>query len=528
MKVKMWLIGWFVIVITTLSIMGFWVYRIDPFFHYHKPNVDEYYYPLNNERSQNDGISKHFDYNALITGTSMTENFRVTEADEIFGCNFIKVAYSGGSYKEINDNLKNALESNKDLKLVIRCLDMGKFLDGYDDMRPDLGEYPSYLYDNNPFNDVEYLLNRDVIFNRVYPMTLDNDKEGFVSGITSFDDYSRWQSECSFGINTVSPNGIIETKTEQIHLSDEERKTIKKNITMNVTMLADDYPEVDFYYFYSPYSVARWNEWNEGGTLYKMLEAEEYITELIVTHKNIHLFSFNNRTDITTDLNNYKDGSHYACWINSLMLKWMHDGLYRLTEDNYKSYLKQEKDFYTSFDYKSVNGQVDYEADFYAAALLNKELTGVEPLDVLNDDNLDVFTNGADWIKDNNGRNTIIDCKGTLDRDYATEDLADYIRDKEYIGVKFKVNMNDGYNYLSFYGRKTVGQGMPVVYVYNKDGDLVGNFAADYSTIDNEVHQYVMDLSTVTGEVTIVMNGGYIDDTGDSDSGFQFSEIYMY
>ena len=109
MKVKIWLISWLIIVVSALSVLGFWVYKIDPFFHYHKPDLEGYFYPLNNERSQNDGISKYFDYDALISGTSMTQNFRTTEADKIFGCNSIKVAYSGGSYKEINDNIEKPL-----------------------------------------------------------------------------------------------------------------------------------------------------------------------------------------------------------------------------------------------------------------------------------------------------------------------------------------------------------------------------------------------------------------------------------
>lgn len=528
MKVKIWLISWLIIVVSALSVLGFWVYKIDPFFHYHKPDLEEYYYLLDNQRSQNDGISKHFDYDALISGTSMTENFRTTEADKIFGCNSIKLAYSGGSYKEINDNIEKALAANDNLRLVIRCLDMGKFYDAYDVMRDDLGGYPTYLYDNNLFNDVEYLLNRDVAFGRVYQMILDNDKEGFKPGITSFDDYSRWQSLYVFGINTVSPNGVTVEEKEQVHLTDEEKKVIKKNIDCNVTSVADEHPDVDFYYFYSPYSVLLWNEWRENGTLYKMLEAEEYITELIVPHKNIHLFSFNNRTDITTDLNNYKDSSHYACWINSLMLKWMHEGQYQLTENNYKEYLRQEYDFYTTFDYASVNGQVDYEADFYAAALLNKELTGVDPLDVLNDDKVDVSINGAEYITDDTGRNTIVNCHGALARDYNTDTLADYLKDKEFIGIKFNVNLDEGYNYLCFNGQKIVDYGRLTAYVYDEDGNLVGQIAPDYKDIDTEVHQYVIDLSTISGNVTVILNGGYTDYTGSPDSNYQFSNIYMY
>lgn len=531
MKVKVWVISWLILVVSALSIFGYLVYRIDPYFHYHKPELDHYFYSLNNERSQNDGIIKHFDYDALVSGTSMTQNFRTTEIDEIFGCNTIKVPFAGGSYKEINDNIENALKNNVKLKTVIRCLDMDRFTNSYDEMRHDLGEYPTYLYDSNPFNDVEYLLNRDIIFGRAYQMTLDNDKEDFKPGITSFDDYSRWQPLFDFGINTVSPEGIVATSLErgfgQEHLSNEEKEVIKKNIELNVTNVADEYPHVDFYYFYPPYSIIIWNEWEKNGALYKMLEAEAYITELIVSHNNIHLYSFNSRTDITTDLNNYKDASHYATWINSLILKWMHDGQYQLTEENYKDFLKKEYDFYTTFDYSSINGQEDYEADFYAAALLNEELTGIKPLDVLNDDSLDVAINGAEYLTEN-GRNAIVDCHGTLSRNYNTEILTDYIRDKEFIGIKFTVNMDKGYNYLCFNGQKIRDHGSLTAYVYNEIGDIVGKQELKYSDLDNEVHQYVIDLSAVSGKVTVVLNGGYVDYTGSADSNYQFSNIYMY
>ena len=197
---------------------------------------------------------------------------------------------------------------------------MSRFPDTVDAMRTDLGKFPTYLYDENPFNDVEYFWNRDVAFGRAYQMAVDRKEEGFNPGITSFDDYSRWQESYKFGPNTVCPDGIVTENVEQSHLTDEEKKTIEQNIVTNVTSIADQYPDVDFYYFYSPYSVVEWNNWKKKGILYKQLEEEEFITELILPHKNIHLFSFNNRTDITTEINNYKDSTHYGCWINRRMI----------------------------------------------------------------------------------------------------------------------------------------------------------------------------------------------------------------
>ena len=372
MKAKKWLIGWGLIAASALIFMGFWVYRVDPYFHYHKPDTAKYFYTLDNQRSQNDGIVKHFDYDSVITGTSMTENFKTSEAERLYGGSFIKAVYSGASYKEINDNLKAAFRANPNIKTVIRCLDMLRFLDSSDLMRSDLGEFPDYLYDDFALNDVKYLLNRDVIFGRVYKMTQDAKQEGFQPGITTFDDYSRWQSKYKFGINTVCPEGItVIEPAEQLHLTESEKADIRKNISLNVTDLADEHPEVDFYYFYSPYSIVKWNDWANTGMLHKICEAEEYVTELILEHDNIHLFSFNNRTDIITDLNNYKDAYHYGEWVNSLMLRWMHDGTYQLTRENYRERLQEENSFFESYDYAGIAGQEDYEDDYYAAEVLN-------------------------------------------------------------------------------------------------------------------------------------------------------------
>ncbi len=349
--------GWSITVGIMLGTIVCLVYIVDPYFHYHKPNLSKYFYTLDNQRSQNNGIVRHFDYDALITGTSMTENFKTSEFDNIFNVNSIKVSFSGSSYKEINDNIKIAFDNNPNLKTVIRCLDYDRLLDDKDAMRNDLGKYPTYLYDSNPFNDVFYLFNKDVIFSRACKMLYKTMKDDLEPGITSFDDYSRWQDRYTFGADAVlAKEGLSDgidynPSNEKAHLSDSERKTIYDNITQNVTALADEHPEASFYYFYSPYSAAWWMEKANDGAIYKWIEAEEYATSLILEHENIKLFSFNNCTDITTNLDNYKDKTHYGEWVNSFMLQEMHDEKYILTKYNYKDYLRQEREFYTNFDY---------------------------------------------------------------------------------------------------------------------------------------------------------------------------------
>lgn len=527
-KSKMWLLCWGLIVCITLTVFGYAVYEVDPFMHYHAPKTEKYYYTLDNQRSQNDGIIKHFDYDALITGTSMTENFKTSEMDQLFSCNSIKVAYSGASYKEIGNSIETAIEHNPNLKIVIRGLDMNKFMEDKDAMRLDLGSYPNYLYDDNPFNDVQYIWNRDLFWNRVYPMLTEQNDPDFESGITPFDDYSSWRNrkDVVYGKNTVLSDIDVSADTPvQKHLSEEQKKQIKENITQNVTDIAKRHPDVTFYCFFTPYSAVAWKERINRGEVYQQIEAEKYVIELLLKYDNIKIFSINNRLDLTTDLNNYKDSLHYGSWINSLLLKIMKDDEYLITKENYEAYIEEELTNYLTFDYNKLEQQEDYENDLYAGALLNEELTGATPFQVLQHPD-ELQLNQAKIVR-NNGKD-ILECKGRLNRSVdSVTPLAEYLNDQEYIGAKLTISNIDDYNYIVFNGKKTADHGQPVVCVID-DKREIATLSEQYSVLDDDWHQYVLDISDIKGEATIIINGGYTDDSGSPQSQFLFSDIILY
>ena len=335
-----------VFVLASISII------VDPFFHYHKP-LPGLFYVLNNERYQNDGILKHFDYDAIITGTSMTENFKTSEFNALFNANAIKVPFSGGTFKEINDNLKTAYKTNHHVKYIVRSLDTYKILSNKDEMRNDMGEYPVYLYNDDLIDDFKYILNKDVVKNaaKIVKNTLKN-KGG---GITSFDEYANWNDDYKFGAASVLKKRTEFKKSKQIRtLTEKDKKTISENIKQNVTDLAKEHPETTFYYFFPPYSIAYWGEAYENGSIQRIIEIEQYAIELILECPNIKLFSFNTMADITTNLNNYKDSLHYGEWINSKMLIFMKNDIGLLTKGNYKKYIEAEKEIYLNYPYNDL------------------------------------------------------------------------------------------------------------------------------------------------------------------------------
>ena len=101
---KRWVFGTMLLTILAFVLTASITVYIDPFFHYHAPLKGYDYpqdeYPTNNERYLNDGITRHFTYDSIITGTSMTENFKVSEANRLFGAHFIKVPFAGSKYRE--------------------------------------------------------------------------------------------------------------------------------------------------------------------------------------------------------------------------------------------------------------------------------------------------------------------------------------------------------------------------------------------------------------------------------------------
>ena len=90
------------------------------------------------------------------------------------------------------------------------------------------------------------------------------------------------------------------------------------------------------------------------------------------------------------------------------------------------------------------------------------------------------------------------------------------------------MDLDEGYNYLVFDCQKRSDSGRLEAYVYGEDGSEVGRIEKDYSELDNEIHQYVIDLSAVSGKVTVELGSNLPDSAGGSEPDYQFSNIFMY
>lgn len=320
---------------------------IDPFFHFHAPRKD-LSYPLNNQRYQNDGIVRHFDYDALITGTSMTENFKCSELDALMDVNSIKVSFSGGTFLELTDTVEQALEHNPNIRIIIFCIDEW-FLSSSRELIQADGEYPTYLYDDNPFNDVEYVVNREIFWKNTLQVLV-HTKKGLPT--TSFDEYGSWVYPYDAQVVLAQYN---RPEPEPVHPLTEQRISLLED-TLNNTLvkMARDNPDTQFILYFPPYSILTWDQNIRQGLFPRNIRLYEQASKILLQEENIQLFSFHTDFETTTDLNNYRDIVHHSDQINSLLLQRFRNGEYRLTMENYLDHWKQVESFYEAYDFETL------------------------------------------------------------------------------------------------------------------------------------------------------------------------------
>ena len=352
---KKWFQKCILVLLLLLVLIVAVVVFVDPYFHYHKP-FDFMSYRLYEERYINDGIGRHFDYDAIITGTSMAQNFKPSELDALFGTRAVKMPFSGAGYEELSENLDRALARNGNVKMVLWAVDYNGLLRSYDWQQYE--NYPTYLYDDNPFNDVSYVLNKSILYHGVMPnalMSLTGQPR------TTMDEYSSWVNETGLEHILLSYDRNNVNIPATVDFGDSEKQTVIQTIENNFVDLIEKYPDTEFYLFYTPYSICYWDALNIKGTIQRQTEAEKLATEMLLQYPNVKLYNFFDQYEVICNPDYYNDDGHYSAEINSRILGWMAEGTGLLTQDNYEERLKEEQNFYLSYDYDSIYRELEVE-----------------------------------------------------------------------------------------------------------------------------------------------------------------------
>lgn len=341
---KRWIICFLVLSLVTLAAFAGIMYVTDPLLRYGKENGIFTYYEYADMYS-NPGIARNYTYDTVLVGTSMIQNTDVQECNEVFGCDMVRLPYSGGTCYNMKTILDICFESGNDIRTVYWELDEFQLFSAHDAPRYPL---PDYLYREDHWQDLSYLLNLDIFYhytlNNVLGTLRGEHQPAVREGETFTGDFSKAGALASYKRPERSAEQVLPTAYQE---------KVELNLEYNIIPLLEENPETEFVFFVVPFSILYWDNEVQRGTLDATLYGMEYAVERLLEYDNVRIHFYHDQWEIATNLDNYKDYSHYGKWINSWTTWAIAAGEGRLTKDNYEKVLDEMREYIYSHDFNS-------------------------------------------------------------------------------------------------------------------------------------------------------------------------------
>lgn len=345
-----WL-GIFVVVMMVLPALI--TYLFDPFYQYHQPffNMEA---TLHDRDNQVVGTIRTFDYDSVLLGSSVAENFDSSFLNEQYDCQTLKIIRASGSVADLLYYMDMAYE-NQSLKNVFWCMDIFAMTAStevtlYDD------SIPRYLHTKTVFDDITYLYNKDIIFKEI-PLSI---AYSFMDINTDGNAYN-WASDKTFGAEKAmqayqKPSQSLPPTA--VPLSEEKKDLIGKNISMVVEEITS-HPDTQYTIILPPYSMLWWDCGYTNGISNEYFYVLETLLPKLLECENAKVYFFQAEKDIICNLDYYMDMIHYSPEINGYMLDAIANGENQVTNENLADVLAG---MYDTFDYIVEEGIYEYYA----------------------------------------------------------------------------------------------------------------------------------------------------------------------
>lgn len=318
---------------------------VDPLFQYHRPWFG--FKPLiKDKRYQNAGIARNFDFDYAVVGNSLAENIWQNDLDLAMGGNTVRLTAPGShplDWRLVLGVLKNRRIHPKKL-----LLNMDPYI--FDASTTQLKHsWPLYLYDQNPFNDVNYLLNFDITWDFTRNVLKKNTRQTF----SSFEKLYVWND--FYGREKILRN------VSRVRISDTDIDDDKyvHNALENIKLLTDffqEMPETEFIFFCSPFSVLFWDKCIRNKSFDACKRSYYAIFECLLKYSNVRIYFWNDDELLQwiCDLDYYRDEAHFDTRVGRGICERISRKEGLMTAGNYKAELNRFFVFLTSYQYDNI------------------------------------------------------------------------------------------------------------------------------------------------------------------------------
>lgn len=306
-----------IVLITTILLLSTMIATIiclDPFGVY---GIKNRYY--NDLRGATIGLMKHADYDSVIIGSSMAQNFDLKQVQNHIGRKAVKLTLNGLGLEDILF-LLGKLDSKKVANLMI-VVDFKIFNEVKDLL------FMSHLADSSMLNDISYWLSYD-LWIKGAPRGLLRlmfsylQKSGYGNDFVDRERLGEWASEFVFGKSTVIDNYIHDRYAASPMDTRQMLPRMQKQFDRFFAALKNKWSDTRVYLVLPPYSALYWHVRAKEGSLKELAAFKDTFLKTFKSCSNIRCFDFQTIPAIS-DLNFYKDSTHYSPYINRLMIDYI-------------------------------------------------------------------------------------------------------------------------------------------------------------------------------------------------------------
>ena len=337
---RRWVCGLLACLLALLALCGAFVYAVDPCLYYRVP---ERWQPiLLNERYQMAGLAKNVEADTVLLGTSMAANYRASWIEETFGTSAVRLTIPDGYYSEF-DRVMDVLFRTQSPERVIFGMDVNTLI------RDESGvtsAMPDYLYNANPLDDIQYLLNKDTLYYSAYTLLANSRGEGD----NTIDEGFTWDRDQWWNHITALAGYDRPEPSAEILPADAYRSNTAANLAV-VEAWVTEHPETEFDFFLPPYSILFWDKVTREGRVDAVFSAIHQAADALLPHGNVKLYGYLMDEDIVTDLDNYCDYIHHSGQVCREVLAMLRAEECRLTAENLDEMLAGWREFVVNYPY---------------------------------------------------------------------------------------------------------------------------------------------------------------------------------
>lgn len=328
--------------------------------------VAKWYKPLfdSNERMQSACLARSYNYNSIILGASHVQNFDPVYLDQIFGFSTLKLTLAGSTFYEQNQLLDLAIKTGK-VQNVVWGVDTNILNDDPKRTRGDVMAFPEHVFRPNLINNIKFLLDPYLI--KHYFKMAAHYFLGVYSEYTDLRYLNNWEKSFTFSKERVLLyfDAVKKGKFEAMENTNTKLASIvpddasKENINENILKIIKNNPQVHFKIFFPPYTTLRFVDLfvTNRPMLEMELDLKGYLIENLVSLENVEVFDFQDVREITQNLDNYKDLSHFSGTVNKYILDSLKSGRHRIRQGEERDSSKRLRAQIENFDFTDLESK---------------------------------------------------------------------------------------------------------------------------------------------------------------------------